>query len=83
MAAKSGLATQQKNLSPELQAIVGSGPMTRPLVVKGIWDYIKANGLQDAEKKTMINPDEKLSKILGTEQIHMLKMAKLISPHLS
>ncbi|NLD69157.1 MAG: hypothetical protein GX644_10130, partial [Limnobacter sp.] len=33
--------------------------------------------------KRLINPDDKLKKVLGTSQVHMMKMSGLISKHLS
>ncbi|MDE2172904.1 MAG: hypothetical protein KGJ33_03100 [Patescibacteria group bacterium] len=72
-----------KNVSPDLAAIVGPGPMPRTEVVSKIWEYIKANNLQDAADKRTIKPDEKLGKVLGTEPINMMKMAGAIGKHLS
>jgi chromatin remodeling complex protein RSC6 len=80
--APKGLA-KPLNLSPELVAIVGEGPMPRTMVTKKIWDYIKANNLQDSSDKRMVKPDAKLGKVLGSEPIHMMKMAGALSKHLS
>ena len=85
------MATKQRNtafmkpvcLSTELEAVVGKGPMPRTEVTKKLWDYIKKNGLQDTTNKRMINPDEKLSKVLGTKSINMFEMAKVVSTHLT
>lgn len=70
-----------KKLSPELEAIVGTGPMSRPAVTKALWVYIKEHNLQDANDKRMINPDAKLAAVLGSDPIHMMKMAGKVSPH--
>ncbi len=73
----------KKDLSPELEAVVGKGPMPRTEVTKQLWVYIKANGLQDAQKKTMINPDEKLAAIFKTnDPVSMFQMTKLVSAHI-
>ena len=81
MAAAKGLQ-KPMNLSPELEAIVGSGPMSRPAAVKALWGYIKSNNLQDANDKTMINTDDKLKTIFdGESQVHMMKIAKYMSKH--
>jgi chromatin remodeling complex protein RSC6 len=45
-------------LSPELQKIVGDGPMPRGEVTKKVWDYIKQNGLQNPENKRNIKADD-------------------------
>lgn len=71
------------NLSPELQAIVGAGPMPRTEVTKGLWAYIKENNLQNPQNKREILPDEKLGKVLGNDPINMFAMTKVVSQHLS
>lgn len=72
------------NLSPELEAVVGKGPMPRSEVVSKIWVYIKSHNLQDSKDKRIINNDENLKKVFGGEaSVHMMKMAKHISKHLS
>jgi len=70
-------------LSPELEAVVGSGPMPRSEVVSKIWVYIKAHNLQDPSNRKMINADENLKKVFGGESsVHMMKMAKHISKNI-
>lgn len=72
------------NLSPELEAIVGKGPMPRSEVVKQLWVYIKANNLQDPSNKRNINADDKLRKIFdGKDVVNMFEMTKLVSKHIS
>lgn len=78
----SGLTQLMYHLSPELAEITGAKKMTRPQVVKKIWAYIKAKKLQDAKNRRLINPDAKLSEVLGKRPIDMLKMAGAISKHL-
>ena len=71
-------------VSPELAAIVGNGPMPRSEVVRKLWVYIKGNNLQDSKDRRIVNADEKLKKVFGGEaSVHMMKMAKHISKHLS
>lgn len=48
-----------------------------------MWEYIKANGLQDSKDKRQINPDDKLGAVIGKEQISMFKMTAAVSKHLS
>jgi len=81
--AKNSAFMQPKNVSPELAEIVGKGPMPRTEVISKIWEYIKKNNLQDSKDKRMINPDEKLGKVLGNAPINMMKMAGAISKHIS
>ena len=69
--------------SPALAAIIGAKPVPRTEVTKKVWEYIKANKLQDAAKKTMINADAKLKEIFKKGQVSMFEMTKLINGHLS
>lgn len=81
--ANSGLA-KPMTLSPELQDVVGAGPMPRTEVTKALWVYIKENKLQDENDKRTIVADEKLKKIFGgQDRVNMFEMTKLVSQHLS
>ena len=57
--------------------------MPRTEVTKKVWEYIKANKLQDAVNKRNINADAKLKPIFGKAQVTMFEMTKLINNHLS
>lgn len=71
------------NLSADLEAVVGSGPMTRSEVVKKIWDYIKKHNLQNPQNKRNILADDKLKKVFGGKsEVTMFEMTKLVSTHL-
>jgi len=69
--------------SQALAAIIGPKPLPRTEVTKKVWEYIKANKLQDAAKRTMINADAKLKEIFKKAQVSMFEMTKLINSHLS
>ncbi len=70
------------NVSDEMGAIVGSKPIPRTEIVKKMWDYIKAHGLQDAKNKRMINTDDKLKKVFdGKKQVSMFDLAKAVNNH--
>ena len=72
------------NVSVELEAIVGKGPMPRSEVVKKLWEYIKKRNLQDPKNKRNINADGNLKKVFdGKEVVNMFEMTKLVSKHLS
>lgn len=72
------------NLSEELEAVVGKGPMPRSEVVKALWVYIKKNNLQDSTNKRNINADAALKKVFGgKDMVNMFEMTKLVSKHLS
>ena len=71
-------------VSPELAAVVGAGPMPRSEVVKKLWVYIKGKNLQDPQNKRNIVADENLKKVFGgKEVVNMFEMTKLVSKHLS
>lgn len=71
-------------LSAELQAVIGPGPMPRSEVVKKLWVYIKANGLQDQAAKRMINADDKLKAVFGGKgRVDMFEMTKLVNAHMT
>lgn len=71
-------------VSADLAAVVGAGPMPRSEVVKALWAYIKQHGLQDPTNKRNINADEKLQKVFdGKKTVNMFEMTKLVSAHLS
>mgnify|MGYP001585664151 CR=1 FL=1 len=71
------------NLSPELEAVVGKGPMPRSQVVKQIWVYIKKLDLQNPKNKRNILADEKLKAVFaGKGEVTMFEMTKLVSAHM-
>ncbi|CAN5355959.1 hypothetical protein BH09BAC2_BH09BAC2_21480 [soil metagenome] len=71
------------NTSPQLSAVVGSKPLPRTEIVRKIWDYIKANKLQDQKNRRMINPDDKLKAVFdGKKQISMFDIAKAVNNHI-
>jgi chromatin remodeling complex protein RSC6 len=69
-------------VSAELGDVVGSKPLPRTEIIRKIWDYIKANGLQDSKNKRMINADDKLKKVFGGKKsISMFELAKVVNSH--
>jgi len=73
------------NLTPsaELAAVIGDGKVARTEVIKKLWDYIKANNLQDATNKRAINADAKLKAVFGKEQVTMFELAGIVGKHVS
>ncbi len=71
------------NLSPELEAVVGKGPLPRTEVVKKLWEYIKAHNLQNPQNKRNILADDTLKAIFGGKgEVTMFEMTKLVSAHM-
>jgi DNA topoisomerase-3 len=69
--------------SDALAAVIGKEPVGRPQVIKKLWNYIKAEGLQDAANKRAINADAKLLAVFGREQVTMFELAGIVGKHLS
>ena len=71
--------------SPELAAVVGSSnQLPRGEAVKKVWEYIKANKLQDPKDGRKINADAKLKPVLGgNDSVTMFEMNKHLAKHLT
>ncbi len=76
-------AASGKLPSSALAAVIGAEPVARTEVIKKLWDYIKANGLQDATNKRAINADAKLLAVFGKPQVTMFELAGIAGKHLS
>ena len=71
------------NLSAELEAVVGKGPLPRGEVVKKMWEYIKKHDLQNPSNKRNILADDKMKAIFGGKsEVTMFEMTKLASGHM-
>ena len=68
--------------SEALAAVIGAEPVARTQVIKKLWDYIKAEGLQDAANKRAINADAKLLAVFGKPQVTMFELAGIVGKHL-
>ena len=90
---------QPKKLSPELEAIVGKGPMPRSEIVSKLWQYIKGDDYVDDKGKKGSNlrkgatlQDAKDKRMINCDdklkavfgaKVHMMKMAGFIGKHIS
>lgn len=81
MAKGSGL-TKKQDISDELEAVVGRGPLSRAEITKKVWAYIKKNNLQDEDDGRMIVPDDTLAEVTGAKPFDMMKLAGKLSPHI-
>ena len=72
-----------KTPSAALAAVIGAEPITRPQVMKKLWDYIKAQGLQDRKDKRTINADARLQAVFGKDQVNMFELAGIAGKHLA
>lgn len=80
-AAKGGFS-KPMILSAELADVIGQTTLSRPQVVKQLWDYIKGRELQNPTNKRVIMCDEKLQKVFKVSEIDMFQMNKVLSSHL-
>lgn len=79
--ARGGLATP---VQPDqtLANVVGSDPLTRAALTKKVWDYVKANDLQDPNDRRTIRADDKLRPVFdGKDRVSMFEMTKLVNQH--
>jgi chromatin remodeling complex protein RSC6 len=75
-----------KPLQPDaaLAAVVGNQPLPRTEVTKKIWEYIRANNLQDPNDKRTIRADAKLRQVFGgKDSVTMFELTKHVNAHLS
>lgn len=85
---KSKFCTPTK-ISNELADFLGKErgtEMPRTEATREINKYIKINNLQDSENKRIINPDEKLSKLLKLnpdDELTYFNLQRYISPHIN
>ncbi|TWU70680.1 hypothetical protein ED733_000270 [Metarhizium rileyi] len=70
------------NLSTTLSDICGETQLSRPQVVKRLWEHIKANDLQDPADKRQIRCDAKMQAVFKQARVDMFKMNKEIGNHL-
>lgn len=70
-------------IKSDLAAVVGASELPRGEIIKKLWDYIKANQLQDPNNKRLIVPDSALAKVFGGKTpIDMMKLAGIVNKHI-
>jgi len=80
---RSGL-TMAKQISSKLADFLGtaSTSMARTDVVRGIWDYIKVNHLQNPEDRREILLDEKMKSLFQCDKVTIFTINKYVSSHM-
>mmetsp|Transcript_20648 Transcript_20648/g.30359 ORF Transcript_20648/g.30359 Transcript_20648/m.30359 type:complete len:349 (-) Transcript_20648:492-1538(-) len=72
-----------KQISPRLAKFLGKGDkMARTQIVKGLWEYIRENNLQNPEDGREIILDKRMRKVFGADRFTMFQMNKYISAHI-
>ncbi|ESZ98247.1 hypothetical protein SBOR_1343 [Sclerotinia borealis F-4128] len=79
---KKGGFHKQYHLSTALADLVGEPTLSRPQVVKKIWQHIKGHDLQDPSDKRQIICDDKMQLVFKIEKVHMFTMNKLLGKQL-
>ncbi|KAI0482699.1 hypothetical protein GGR56DRAFT_670550 [Xylariaceae sp. FL0804] len=69
-------------LSFPLATLCGEPQLSRPQVVKKLWDHIKGNELQDPSDKRQIRCDDTMYAVFKVAKVDMFQMNKLIGNHL-
>ncbi|KAE8453367.1 hypothetical protein EG329_010228 [Mollisiaceae sp. DMI_Dod_QoI] len=70
-------------LNPTLADIMDTDVATRAEAVMGIWEYIKAMGLQEDDEKRSFDCDDRLKALLGREKGYIPYLPDAIIPHLA
>ncbi|MGH7091434.1 MAG: SWIB/MDM2 domain-containing protein [Stellaceae bacterium] len=70
-------------LSEELTAVIGAGPLPRGQVVSKIWEYIRSHNLQNQENRREIVADDQLRRVFGKDKVTMFEMNKHLAAHLT
>ncbi|KAH8422836.1 SWIB/MDM2 domain-containing protein [Aspergillus melleus] len=74
---------ERYKLSKELAEVLDVEEETRSGIVLGIWDYIRAMGLQEDEEKRLVRCDHRLRAIFGRDQMFFPQIPESIGPHTS
>ncbi|KAI1819548.1 DEK C terminal domain-containing protein [Xylaria intraflava] len=70
------------NLSYPLAELCGESQLSRPQVVKKLWEHIKEKQLQDPSDKRQIICDESMQAVFKLAKVDMFQMNKLVGNHL-
>jgi hypothetical protein len=68
-------------LSQPMAAFLQMERCPRTQVVKKLWEYIKANNLQDPKDRRRVLLDDKMKTIFPGKSVNMFSMQKLLSKH--
>ncbi|KAL4880056.1 hypothetical protein BJY04DRAFT_208327 [Aspergillus karnatakaensis] len=74
---------ERYKLSKELAEVLDVEEETRSGIVLGVWDYIRAMGLQEDEEKRLVRCDDRLRAIFGRDQMFFPQIPESIGPHTS
>jgi chromatin remodeling complex protein RSC6 len=64
--------------SESLSVVVGVDKLSRPQVVKRLWEYIRGHELQNPSNRREIMCDDNMRAVFGTEKVDMFRMNKVL-----
>lgn len=64
--------------SAPLSALLEVDKLSRPQVVKRLWDYIKGNELQNPSNRREIMCDERFKAVFNVDKLNMFKMNQVL-----
>ena len=59
-----------------------TGQLSRPQSVKKLWEYIRANELQDPSDRRQIRCDDAMRAVFKQDKVHMFQMTKILNHNL-
>ena len=74
---------ERYKVSPALAQIIDQEEATRAEAVTGVWEYIKASGLQEDDEKRAFQCDELLKPIFKAETGYVPHITDVLGPHLT
>ncbi|KAA8893368.1 hypothetical protein FN846DRAFT_979384 [Sphaerosporella brunnea] len=75
-------APDRFRLSPVLADLLDTKEDTRAGIVMKMWEYVRANGLQDPDEKRTINCDERLRQIFSVDRLYFPQIPELTLSHI-
>ncbi|XP_078488142.1 SWI/SNF-related matrix-associated actin-dependent regulator of chromatin subfamily D member 1 [Ciona intestinalis] len=70
----------QFKLDSRLARLLGIHTQSRPVIIQGLWQYIKTHNLQDNHEREIINCDPYLEQLLGKSRIRFADVPQLLQP---
>lgn len=74
---------ERLKVSKELSEVIDVEEDSRSGIILGIWDYVRAMGLQEDHEKRLVRCDARLKKIFGREAVYFPQIPDVIGTHTS
>ncbi|OKL62972.1 hypothetical protein UA08_01562 [Talaromyces atroroseus] len=76
-------APERLKVSKDLSDIIDVEEESRSGIILGIWDYVRAMGLQEDQEKRQVRCDARLRKLFGRDQVFFPQIPDVIGSHTS